>query len=207
MNYQKIYDSLIDRGKNRTLCSYKEEHHIIPRCLGGSDEKENLVFLTAEEHYIAHQLLIKIYPDNNKLVKAAAMMIPNRPSNKMYGWLKKRFSVAQSECQTGQGNSQFGTMWITNGSEEKKVSKTEIVPEGWFRKRLSSFIKEKKRIEEKERSKKQKLQEVESLYKIYLNGGYEAVKQTGYKYSKPNLVASFARHLPHFVPQNGKKRN
>jgi hypothetical protein len=34
---------------------------------------------------------------------------------------------------TGSGNSQFGTMWITNGSENKKVKKTDSIPEG-FRK-------------------------------------------------------------------------
>lgn len=131
LNYKKIYDSLIDRGINRTLTGYKEIHHIIPRCLGGSDEKENLVDLTPEEHYLAHQLLVKIYPGNIKLVKAAAMMIPNRPTNKMYGWLKRRFSVAQSESQSGEGNSQYGSRWITNGISARKISPEESIPFGW----------------------------------------------------------------------------
>ena len=65
MNYKKIYDSLIERGKNRNLNEYGEKHHIVPKCLGGSNKKENLVKLTPEEHYVAHQLLVKIYPNNN----------------------------------------------------------------------------------------------------------------------------------------------
>ena len=32
---------------------------------------------------------------------------------------------------TGSSNSQYGTCWITNGSENKKVSKADELPEGW----------------------------------------------------------------------------
>lgn len=62
MNYQKIYNDLISRAQAREpLSEYKETHHIIPRCMGGSDDKENLVELTGREHFIAHWLLCKIY--------------------------------------------------------------------------------------------------------------------------------------------------
>jgi hypothetical protein len=61
--------------------------------MGGNNSKDNLVYLTAEEHYVAHQLLVKIYPDNHKLIYAANMMCTNSPtgkrSNKLYGWLRK----------------------------------------------------------------------------------------------------------------------
>jgi len=33
--------------------------------------------------------------------------------------------------QTGNKNSQFGTMWITNGTETKKVKNNDPIPEGW----------------------------------------------------------------------------
>ena len=95
MNYQNIYDNIIRRGQSRVLTEYKESHHIVPRCLGGTDEPSNLVDLTPEEHYTCHQLLVKIYPDNNKLLNAALFMTANgmgRRSNKVYGWLKRRYS-------------------------------------------------------------------------------------------------------------------
>ena len=38
MNYQKIYDTLINRAKDRIYAGYTEKHHIIPRCMGGNDE-------------------------------------------------------------------------------------------------------------------------------------------------------------------------
>jgi hypothetical protein len=61
MNYSSHYNLLIERAKVRTLNCYKEAHHIIPKCLGGTDDPTNLVNLTAREHYIAHLLLAKIH--------------------------------------------------------------------------------------------------------------------------------------------------
>lgn len=68
MNYKLHYDKLIKRANNRILDCYTECHHIIPRCMGGNEDLNNLVNLLPEEHFVAHQLLIKIYPDQPKLV-------------------------------------------------------------------------------------------------------------------------------------------
>lgn len=66
MNYQKIYNQLIDRAKIRNLKGvYFERHHIIPRAHGGNNKKENLVKLTAREHLLAHLLLWKIHKDSS----------------------------------------------------------------------------------------------------------------------------------------------
>ncbi len=91
MNYKKHYDALTERALNRTIGDYVEKHHIIPRCMGGSDDIFNLVKLTPEEHYVAHQLLVKIYPSNRSLVFAAHMMGATRQNNKVYGWLKRKY--------------------------------------------------------------------------------------------------------------------
>jgi len=63
MNYQKIYDSLIFKGKNRqSIDGYSETHHIVPKSMGGhKTDSKNLVNLTAREHFIAHFLLAKIH--------------------------------------------------------------------------------------------------------------------------------------------------
>lgn len=74
MDYKKIYDELINNAKlkNRVKLKktdpdyiYYENHHIIPRCLGGTDEEINLILLTAREHFIAHKLLALIHNDKN----------------------------------------------------------------------------------------------------------------------------------------------
>ena len=84
MNYVKIYTDLInkglERGHNKKKLSYfTESHHIIPKCLNGVDRKINRVLLTAREHYIAHKLLIKMYPDIFGLINALSrFMYSNR---------------------------------------------------------------------------------------------------------------------------------
>lgn len=101
MNYKMHYDLLIDRAKMRTITDYSEKHHIIPKCMGGNNKKENLVCLTPEEHFLAHQLLVKIYPNNRYLVLAVKMMTVSGGrvirNNKMFGWLRKKFSMAMAD--------------------------------------------------------------------------------------------------------------
>jgi hypothetical protein len=89
MNYQKHYDLLMNRARTRTLEGYCEKHHAIPRCMGGDNSKENIVRLTPEEHYLAHQLLIKMYPENRRLAHAANLMSTRCSNNKTFGWIRK----------------------------------------------------------------------------------------------------------------------
>jgi len=76
MNYQRVYDQICDRGKTREKVDgvYYEQHHITPRCMGGDDSPENLVNLTAREHFICHWLLARIYPTNRSLVYTLWLM-------------------------------------------------------------------------------------------------------------------------------------
>ena len=66
MNYERIYTAFIAdrRTKEADLIAsgtYFERHHIRPRSLGGGDEAENLIALTAGDHFFAHLLLAKIH--------------------------------------------------------------------------------------------------------------------------------------------------
>lgn len=111
MNYKKIYYNIINRAKTRVpLIGYLESHHIIPKCLGGNNNKDNLVDLTPEEHYVCHQLLVKIYPNNRSLLYAATMMCGKSPynkrNNKLYGWIKKSL-YQQKLLNCKECNKQF----------------------------------------------------------------------------------------------------
>ena len=148
MNYSKIYNSIIDNGKkrNQDKDTYYESHHIVPRCLGGSNEKENLVLLTAREHFISHLLLVKMHPLERGLVKAANMMcaynqsMPERVTNRRYEWLRIKLASAMSGM-TGEKNSSFGSMWMHNEllQKSKKVNKSLIeqyTNKGWCKGRV-----------------------------------------------------------------------
>jgi len=97
MNYRKIYDDLIQSAQLRPdiafLNGYIERHHIKPRCLGGNNKKENLVKLTAREHFIAHWLLYRIYPENNKLALAFNMMRISSSHGRYYN--SRGFAIAK----------------------------------------------------------------------------------------------------------------
>ena len=213
MNYTLIYNRLMERARTRSIEGYTEKHHVVPRCMGGSDDKFNLVRLTPEEHYLAHQLLVKMYPDNYSLVRAAIMMMPKRPTNKLYGWLRRRFAEAQRIGQAGEFNSQYGTKWVTNGEKNRKVPKSQLPEEGWSEGRKSRIIRKRKKkqidqekAKRREEKKKQKVEELKILHEIYVKEGFEGVLRTGYSKSKQNLVMRFSEYLPEFVPQNGKRR-
>jgi hypothetical protein len=102
MNYEKIYNNLIDRAARRISQGYVEKHHIVPRCLGGTDSKENIVNLYPEEHYLAHLLLCKLNDGNSKLLYAAmnmtsgAMINNGKRNNKAYGWLRRQYAESIS---------------------------------------------------------------------------------------------------------------
>ena len=66
MNYLKIYDFIIERSKNRNILNaYYEKHHVIPKCMNGTNDENNIVKLTAKEHFVCHHLLMKAYKNTS----------------------------------------------------------------------------------------------------------------------------------------------
>ena len=132
MNYLRIYNKLITRAQNITDTCV-ERHHIVPRCMGGDNKKSNIVKLSPEEHFFAHILLVKIYPETPGLILAVNRMCTGHTGKRnrvMYGWLKRRF-VDHQRTMIGDKNSQFGSCWINNGTISKKLKTGEIIPRGW----------------------------------------------------------------------------
>lgn len=72
--YNMIIRNACNRGWTRDSAPcYVERHHIVPRSLGGSDHCNNLVFLTAKEHYVVHRLLCRYGDANQKQRMVFAM--------------------------------------------------------------------------------------------------------------------------------------
>jgi len=84
--YTNTYYNIINRSKSIDKPGYTELHHIIPKSLGGSDDSDNLVKLTAKEHYIAHRLLCKMTTsaDRGKMSYAFHMMSLSNKNQKRY---------------------------------------------------------------------------------------------------------------------------
>ena len=229
MNYTKIYNLIIEKRKVVIPTGYVEEHHIIPRSLGGSDDKSNLVKLTAKEHFICHLLLTKMYPNDTieyyKMFHAFFMMLVTSKNQKRYITSRKyenmrvSFSERMSVLQGGNKNSQFGTMWIHNKTLKqcKKVPKDSILEEGWETGRVIDFnkkevekikiIKKKENIISiKETNSNKNIECYTNLYEIYKTKGWAGIVETGYTKSKQNFVMRLSKYVVDFIPQNGKTR-
>jgi hypothetical protein len=123
MNYQKLYDSLVysrknmNRKKSKEL--YLENHHIVPKWMGGDNTKNNLVLLTAKEHFIAHLFLWKIHRNRSSALALHKMAKSNNPLQERK-FTSKQFEQARLafvETQTGDKN------WSKiNGSPNKGKS-------------------------------------------------------------------------------------
>lgn len=187
--------------------------------MGGSDDQDNIARLTPEEHYLAHQILTKLHPSHGGLARAAHMMCSGRPTNKYYGWVRRRFAEVQSQSITGESNPAYNTKMVFNPSirQTKRVHKDEPLSPGWQEGAVYDYDSYFKRMGERESKKEfsrklrevnleRKLKELKELHEIYVKEGFAGVVNTGYDKSKQNLVMQFAKHLSEFVPQNGKKR-
>lgn len=142
MNYQRIYDYIIERAKSENRKKFKgiyyEQHHIIPTCLGGSDKKENKVLLTAREHFICHKLLVEIYPEDKSLFFALFMLMyaknkyQNRDykiSSREYERIKEINSKIISEKFSGNKHPNFGKIGKLNprtGVKSSNETKNKI---------------------------------------------------------------------------------
>lgn len=74
MLYQEFINSIKESRPLNEWFEYSHRHHIIPRCVGGNDNEDNLIYLTPKEHFIAHKLLYQENPYNVKLFYAYWIM-------------------------------------------------------------------------------------------------------------------------------------
>jgi len=153
MNYQKIHDSLINRAKNRKLEGYVEIHHIIPKCMNGTNEPNNLVELTAREHFLIHWLLHEIYPNNTDLRYAFWSMCRSsdnqtryKSSSRVYDYAKRqmlevwqKFKPTENQINSIK-ESLIGTKWYhkPDGRNLRAFpDDPKIIEEGWLQGRFN----------------------------------------------------------------------
>lgn len=103
--YTKWYYAIIDNASKSVYTYYIEKHHIIPRSLGGTDNKDNIVALTARQHFICHWLLTKMTTgyEQRKMKFALGKFVQDGP-NTQRCLTSKQYEVARiaiSEARTG----------------------------------------------------------------------------------------------------------
>lgn len=120
MNYSKIYDSIISKALSRVRPNcYCEKHHILPKSMGGSDDKTNIAILTAREHFIAHWLLYKIHKNKSMALAFFSMSKPvgngrKRYSSHSFKYAREAGAMAVSEMKSGDKHHMFGLVGASN---------------------------------------------------------------------------------------------
>lgn len=108
MNYERIYNNLISKRKETpSEEEYTEVHHILPRWLGGTESKENLVRLSVREHYVAHLCLWKIHKDTSSLMACLAMFPRITTSKEVSAFRSALYSKRRGMVWVN------GCMWIS----------------------------------------------------------------------------------------------
>lgn len=99
MNLELVYKKICERGQVRILekSLYSENHHILPRCMGGDNSKSNLTKLTTREHFICHKILCVLYPNNEKL-RYAFWAMCNQKNNRDYIVSSRDYEYAKLLC-------------------------------------------------------------------------------------------------------------
>lgn len=103
--YSKWYFNIIENAVSRErINGYTEVHHIVPKSMGGNNESNNLVILTAREHFICHLLLVKAVSHEYKKKMNFAFWRMCNVSVKRYKPTAKQYEFGRSlfiESHTG----------------------------------------------------------------------------------------------------------
>ena len=131
--YTAWYNNIISSAKLRTNYGYTERHHIIPKSLGGDNSEDNLVDLTAREHFVCHWLLTKMVSGISRQKMCYALhamghlLSGNRyinsrafESNKIECANLRR--IARKGILVGEKNYNYGKRW----TEEQRAKMSEF---------------------------------------------------------------------------------
>lgn len=156
MNYQEVYNKIIDHAKNNPPTGYTEDHHIIPKSLGGNDAQDNIVSLTARQHFICHWLLTKMYIGENraKMIYALRMMkaksgrhqrYDTRITARVYENLKNEYSIIVSSAVSGEKNGMYGKKHTKETIEKiRQANIGRIQPEHEKQKQIAAITGRKR---------------------------------------------------------------
>lgn len=132
MTYDKFIQNILNtRGRFACLDGYHERHHIIPKCMNGSNSKDNLIDLYAREHFIAHKLLAEENPQNYQLKYAYWNMCQctGRDGQDKYIPTPEEYEEARIFCHeamSGENHPMYGKHHAQESREKMSISKKDM---------------------------------------------------------------------------------
>jgi hypothetical protein len=181
MNYKKHYDNLmssrmllkISRYNEKKNGIYYEGHHIVPKSKGGSGtsskglKNNNIVYLTAREHFLAHWLLWKIYRDRSTALSFHKMFSKNKNQKRIFS--SKGYQEAKLAFRETNIGNKYGKGVVRIVSDEQKLKQSKIM-KGRYLGKNNPFFGKKHSEETLLKLKKPKSPEhIEKIKKIMIN--------------------------------------
>jgi len=134
--YTRWYNQIVKNAQIRVTEGYTELHHIQPRSLGGTDSADNLVELTAREHFVCHWLLTKMTTGeaHYKMLNALRMMRAEKEgqqryetaiTSRVYESIKQEYAQLQSIKVSGKNNPMYGDKFYR--SEDGKQRQRDAI--------------------------------------------------------------------------------
>ena len=223
MNWQQVYDNLVRKNHTFHEGEYFETHHIVPKSLGGTDDKNNLVNLTAREHYIAHLLLVKIAEMSGessvhqKMLYAFNCMKWGRCKGKrtfkfnsrLYQKMKERYSKLRHSIMQTSHNPSIGKHWVMNMQLKacKLVNDSYILEDGWVYGRCSFLPKVLERREKARQTRIQKrqkqIQRWRDMYNFFTehNNDFELMVEVfNWHHTRSSFMTACKRYLSEYTP-------
>ena len=188
MNYLKVYCNLIRKAENRTPPEdYTEKHHTFPVSIYGKNDK--IVVLTGREHYIAHELLERIFI-------------------KRYGLKDKRTIKMINAVIAMKGNGNYINSYLYEKSRKRFSNSLKNIPKSEeHRKKISEASK--KRYENMEERKKASEQMKKYHKNIDTTGKNNSNYNNGcyYELTSPLGEIGYTNKLDVFCKRNNLSRS
>jgi hypothetical protein len=178
--YTTWYNSLINNAKNRTIEGYAEKHHIIPSSLGGTNDTDNLVKLTAKEHFICHLLLTKMTTGNDRYkMNFALHMLSNannigegryKPTSRMYDLARKLYKESLVNYWTDEKRKEHADKIrpTSIGRKLKESSKEKLRNKEWTDKAIENRLNNCLKAAEARKGSKWADEKREQMFTAYI---------------------------------------
>ncbi len=170
---KKFSVRFIDKKTAMKHFTYVEKHHIFPKCLGLIDPKvkENIIYVSAREHYILHLLLSKMFNCNIKYKMLEALAVFQNDGNRNILTTSRRIEKVRKansesasirntgnqawrhrppdseETRKKKSETAASSRWVTNGVEDRFVKNhDEYILKGWTYGRSKGCSEKKRKV-------------------------------------------------------------
>ena len=153
----RCHRTLYLKKEAKNLLGYVEDHHIIPRSLGGNNLTSNKVWLTAKEHLTCHILLTQMTTgiDCSKMWNSLWRMLNKQNTNQereynipaeLYEIARLKHAENQSLLMSGENNPFYGKKHSAKTKEKMSVAKSGKTYEEIYGEDAAIILKEKRRV-------------------------------------------------------------